>query len=426
MSALRFCMLTTFYPPYSFGGDAIGIQRLSRGLVRRGHEVTVVHDTDAYNMLRKGPELDAPADDTDEGVRVIRLKSGFGALSSLLTQQLGRPVLQAAKLKELLAPGRFDVVNFHNVSLIGGPGLLSYAPSAITLYLAHEHWLVCPMHVLWRHGRELCDARECFRCTMHYRRPPQLWRSTGYLERQIERVDAVVAMSEFSRQKHREFGFRREMEVLPYFLPDPEVGAAASAHTERPHDRPYFLFVGRLERIKGLDDVIPAFKDFDGADLLIAGDGEHAEVLQGLAAGMPNVKFLGRITPEALRRYYEHAIALVVPSECYETFGIVLIEAFRQRTPVIARRLGPFPEILAQSNGGELFSTRSELVEVMRRLVDEPDHRARLAASGYRAYEALWTESAVIPQYLDIVRRAAERRGQSHVASAIADMQEVA
>lgn len=424
MSGLRFCMITTFYPPYSFGGDAIGVQRLSRGLVRRGHHVTVVHDVDAFEALdrRRGP----PPPSEDDGVEVISLRSPLGLVSPLLTQQLGRPVAQARRFQEILAPGRFDVVNFHNVSLVGGPGLLSYGADAVTLYMAHEHWLVCPMHVLWRHGRELCTGRECVRCTLSYHRPPQLWRATGYLEHQLESVDAVIAMSEFSRRKHREFGFPRDMEVLPYFLPDPEPGARLPRpEGEAPHPRPYFFFAGRLERIKGLDDVIPLFREFAEADLVIAGDGEHAPALRALAEGLPNVRFLGRVAPDSLRRYYEHAIALIVPSECYETFGIVLIESFRQGTPVIARRLGPFPEILEQSGGGELFGTREELLAVMRRLQSDPPYRARLATAGYRSYVERWSESAVIPKYLDIVRRAAVRRGHARVSASL-QAQEVA
>src|ERR1700682_4580848 len=44
---LRFCFITTFYPPYNFGGDGIAVQRLARALIRRGHCVTVIHDVDA-------------------------------------------------------------------------------------------------------------------------------------------------------------------------------------------------------------------------------------------------------------------------------------------------------------------------------------------------------------------------------------------
>lgn len=419
MSALRFCMLTTFYPPYSFGGDAIGVQRLSRALVRRGHHVTVVHDLDAFEALRRGPAVQrAPAVDDDEGVEVIPLRSGIGIVSPLLTQQLGRPVANARRLRVLLREGAYDVVNFHNVSLIGGPGLFRLAGDAVTLYMAHEHWLVCPMHVLWRHGRELCTGRECLRCSLRYRRPPQLWRHTGLLERELDHVDAIIAMSEFSRAKHHEFGFPRPMEVLPYFLPDPESAAPPVTGT-RPQPRPYLFFAGRLERIKGLDDVIPVFREVPEADLLIAGEGEHGDALRALAAGMPNVRFLGRLPSDELGTWYRHAVASLVPSVCYETFGIVVIEAFREGTPVIARSLGPLPEIVAGSGGGELFDTRADLIAAIRRLVGDPAYRGQLAASAFRAYRDRWTERAVIPQYLDIVRRAAERRRHERVLSAL-------
>ncbi|HEU5153530.1 MAG TPA: glycosyltransferase, partial [Gemmatimonadales bacterium] len=189
MTGLRFCFLTTFYPPHNFGGDGIGVQRLARGLVKAGHQVTVVHDVDAYNLLHKGPE---PAEVQEpSGLEVVRLRSGLGSLSCLLTQQLGRPVVNGSRIRRVLDEGKFDVINFHNISLVGGPGLLAYG-RALKLYMAHEHWLVCPTHVLWRHGREVCTGRECVRCQLHYRRPPQVWRNTGFLERQLHHVDAFI------------------------------------------------------------------------------------------------------------------------------------------------------------------------------------------------------------------------------------------
>lgn len=304
-------------------------------------------------------------------------------------------------------------MHFHNISLVGGPGLLAYG-RGLKLYMAHEHWLVCPTHVLWRHGREVCTGRECVRCQLHYRRPPQVWRGTGFLERQLHHVDAFIAMSEFSRAKHREFGFPRDMEVLPYFLPDAEPGGAKVGGAS-PHPRPYFLFVGRLEKIKGLDDVIPVFGEYSGADLVIAGDGDYAATLRDRAQGLARVHFLGRVGLDELRRYYEHAVALIVPSVCFETFGIILIEAFKQGTPVIARRIGPFPEIVASSGGGELFATQEELTAAMRRLQENPEHRTRLAQAGYQAFLQHWCESAVVPAYLDIVARAAKNKGNSQV-----------
>ena len=416
MSGLRFAFLTTFYPPHNFGGDGIGIQRLARGLVRAGHQVTVIHDVDAYNALHRGAE---PARQPEpDGLEVLELRSGAGTLSPFLTQQFGRPVLTGSRIARLLAERDVDVINFHNVSLIGGPGLFKYG-TALKLYMAHEHWLVCPSHVLWRYNRELCTGRECIKCQLSFKRPPQLWRQTGYLERELKHVDCFIAMSEFSRQKHKEFGFPREMEVLPYFLPETPA-AAGTGEGASPHPRPYFLFVGRLEKIKGLDDVIPVFRDYPDADLVIAGDGEYAATLRAAAAGMPNVRFLGRVAPDDLRRYYEHAVALIVPSVCFETFGIILIESFRQGTPVIARRIGPFPEIVESSGGGELFSTREELIGAMRRLQADPGRRAALARAGLAAFAERWSERAVVPQYLEIVASAARKKGDQRVLAKLA------
>ena len=414
--SLRFAMLTTFYPPYNFGGDGMGIIRLSQALVRRGHHVTVIHDADAYVSLAK---KEPAAGFADDGVRVVTLRSKQGALSNLLTQQTGRPVVHGRRIAEELAKGRFDVTVFHNVSLVGGPGLLSYG-SGVKIYMAHEHWLVCPSHVLWRHNREVCTGRECLRCVATYRRPPQAWRYTGYLERQTDKVDAFIAMSEFSRRKHAEFGFPREMEVVPYFLP--ETGNAEVTEADEVNEgRPYFLFVGRLEKIKGLDDVIPVFRDFDRADLLIAGDGDYAEVLKTVAAGNPRVKFLGRVAPADLSRYYRHAAALLVPSVCFETFGIIIIESFRQGTPVVARRIGPFPELLEHSGGGDLFETPAELLAVLHRYLDEPGRRERLGRAGREAFRSTWSEVAVIPRFLDVVRRAAQAKGDAQVAALAAE-----
>ena len=416
---VRFCMITTFYPPFNFGGDGIGIQHLARGLARRGHHVTVVHDIDAYRAL--GGEAASSPEDGSDGIERIGLQSGAARFSSLVTQQTGRPLVHWRSLQRVVDGGRFDVINYHNVSLVGGPGVLSLG-DAVKVYMAHEHWLVCPTHVLWRHRREPCPGRQCIRCTLRYRRPPQVWRYTGYLERQLKHIDSFIAMSEFSRDKHREFGFPREMEVVPYLLPDEEPDASEPPdELPSPAARPFFLFVGRLERIKGLDDVIPLFRERDGADLVIAGAGEHEGTLRQLAGGSPRIRFVGRLSPDELRGYYRHALALVMPSVCYETFGITLIEAFRQSLPVIARRIGPLPEIVAQSaGGGEVFGSATELEAVLDRLEGDPELRATMGRAARNAFVERWTEGVVIPRYLDVVARAAESRGRREVAEAVA------
>jgi glycosyltransferase involved in cell wall biosynthesis len=270
--------------------------------------------------------------------------------------------------------------------------------------------------VLWRHDREPCTGRECLRCVLHYHRPPPAWRWTGLLERELHHVDEFVALSEFSRAKHQEFGFPRPMSVIPDFLPEraPVAAAAAGATGRPPHARPYVLYVGRLERITGLDAVVPAFAaatDAGVPDLVIAGDGSHREALERLAADSPRVRFLGRVSQAELAAWYAHAVAAVVPTEGFETFGLVVIEAFRAGTPVLARRMGPLPELVdASAGGGVLFDDAAGLLAHARRLAGDPVARADAAVAALAAFHAHWREDVVMPRYLALVERAVERR----------------
>ena len=200
MTRLRFGLLTTFYPPFNFGGDGIDVQRTARALVRRGHAVTVLHDVDAYQWLAGRQLPDQPVD--QDGVEVIGLRSRLGVLSSVLTHQFGRPVVHGRTIARLIRDRQFDVVIFNNVSLVGGPGLLAFGADALRVYMAQEHWLVCPMHVLWRYDREVCPKKECLRCQIRGKRPPQWWRYTGLLERSLRHVDLFLAGSEFTRARH--------------------------------------------------------------------------------------------------------------------------------------------------------------------------------------------------------------------------------
>lgn len=405
MSPLKIAFFTTFYPPFHFGGDAIGVERLVMALARRGCDITVVHDIDAFRTL-KGPEPKTRPP-TTMNVRVFGLESRMPLVANLLTHQLGRPVTHGAAIDRILEDGAFDVIWHNNLSLVGGPGLLKKG-DALKIYEAHEHWLVCPTHVLWRYGQERCDEKKCVSCSISYGRPPQLWRLGGQFDRALEAVDLFIAKSEFSRKKHSEFGFAREMAVVPYFLPDAPSNEAATA---RPQERPYFLFVGRLEKIKGLQDVIPVFQEYEKADLVVVGAGEYEAALKSLAAENPRVKFLGRKAPEEIAQYYEHSEALIVPSLCYETFGIIIIEAFRAGAPVIARRLGPFPEIVEACDGGLMFETQDELVAALDAIVASPDRRRALASKARQGFDRYWSEGVVIDRYFSELRAAAELRG---------------
>jgi glycosyltransferase involved in cell wall biosynthesis len=295
---------------------------------------------------------------------------------------------------ELLEDGDFDVIHFHNVSLLGGPAVLALG-HALKLYTMHEHWLVCPMHVLWRYDREPCAQRTCVRCQLAGRRPPQLWRLGGARDRFARHVDRFLSPSRFTLEKHRELGFRAPIVELAHFVNPP----AGEPDAPSCHPRPYFLFVGRLERLKGAHALIDAFREVRDWDLVIAGDGNQRAELEEQSRDLPHVHLLGRKTPEELGAYYRHALATVVPSLCFEVFGLTAAESCAVGTPILVHDLGALPELARDAGAGLTYRSSDELVACIRRLGQDAGLRRRLGKAAREAYLRRWTRDRHLDAY---------------------------
>jgi len=404
---LRFAMVTTFYPPYHFGGDAVCVYRLSEALARRGHEVDVLHSIDAFR-------LENPAEPQvlfQHHPKVCRhgLRSTRPRLSTLVAHQLGRPGPYDRQIRQVLEERRPDVIHFHNVSLMGGPGVLARG-TAVKLYTAHEYWLVCPTHVLFRYGREACTERTCWRCTLHARRPLQLWRHSGATSRALEHLDRLLLPSRFAAERHREQGIEVPMEVLPHFVPEPQ----PLAQRAESGARPFFLVVGRLEKLKGVQEVLPLFAGPLGdAELVVVGDGSYGAELRQQAAHLgARVRFVGVRHPEELSDLYRRAVALLAPSLCYETFGMTVAEAFAHGTPAVARHHGALAELIEESGAGFAFRTQEECRGALTRLLSDSALRAELGEKGRQAARSRYSEEAHLGRYLALVGALREEKGR--------------
>jgi glycosyltransferase involved in cell wall biosynthesis len=395
-------MVTTFYPPYSFGGDAIYVHLLANKLASCGHQVEVIHCLDAYQLLAGR----APSEDyaNHPNVTVHGLKSPWGLLSPLATQQTGYPWFKSARIKQVLDKG-FDVINYHNISLVGGPKILEYG-RGIKLYTIHDYWLICPTHTLFKFNRAPCTQPQCLACILSYKRPPQWWRYFGLLKAGVKQVDAFIAPTRFCRLIHEHKGITTIVQ-FPYFTSGEEQQQQSfnEGVDELASGKPYFLFVGRLEKLKGLHTLIPIFRQYTKARLLIAGRGSYERQLRQLSEGCANIKFLGHLSSGELQAIYSQAVALIVPTMTYEAFGLVIVEAFRVKTPVIVRNLGGMPEMVEESGGGIKYNTLEELVAEMELLLNNFSVRAEMGRLGYEAYQRQWTAEIHLQNYLGLIRR---------------------
>lgn len=416
---MRFCMVTTFYPPYNFGGDGIFVRQLAMALAGIGHEVRVIHCEDAFRLKSNAPDPGLPARYEDNGVEVCRLKSLCGALSPLLTQQLGSPVLKASELHRLLDDG-YDVINFHNISLVGGPAVLGYGRAPVKLYTLHEHWLVCATHILWKNRSRRCDSRQCIRCSIRSGIPPQLWRYTGLIPRALDEVDVLIASSRFTADQHLRLFPDAPMRIVPLFSRIRPADDFLQKHSTS--ERPLFVISGRITASKGVESVVEQFAQMRDYDLVLAGDGDALPRLKLRYADCPNISFAGQLDEEALVALYARAYALIFPSLAPETFGLTAVEAMACGTPAIVMDSGGCREIIETTGAGFLYRTSGELPEIIRRLVkDQPlrQHLSHLALAGYRKY---YTRERYLDDYLAIVAGIREQKLSGHRGTAAASL----
>jgi glycosyltransferase involved in cell wall biosynthesis len=136
--------------------------------------------------------------------------------------------------------------------------------------------------------------------------------------------NAIIANSGFvARRIHKVYG--RGAEVIP-----PPV-TLSSQRYDGPRGN-HFLVASRLVPYKNVEAVVRAFAQLPGLNLVVAGTGPEAERLKAIAT--PNVTFAGFVSDEELRRLMTTARAFVFAAE--EDFGIIVVEAQSEGTPVLA------------------------------------------------------------------------------------------
>jgi glycosyltransferase involved in cell wall biosynthesis len=180
-----------------------------------------------------------------------------------------------------------------------------------------------------------------------------------------------------------------------------ESRAQLRAELDIPEDAFCVLFVGRLRIQKSVDTLLRAAarlrRDLPSLRVLIVGAGEEHDALVRLDAELGNagtVQFRGTTaTPE---RYFAAADVFALPS-VFEGFGLVILEAFRARIPVVATAIEGPAELIEAGKTGFLVPPKDDaaLADRLRRLHDDPQLRARLAAAGH----ATFTERYSIERY---------------------------
>lgn len=215
------------------------------------------------------------------------------------------------------------------------------------------------------------------------------------------RVNVATAPSAFALNTITEMGFFRNSRkvVIPnsHGFTDSELLQLENTPNTPTDDDDvrHFLYLGRLESIKGIDTLCQAFSDVVDVSpcvrLDIAGSGSRFDMLAKEYAHVPQIRFHGHLTGEAKAQLINRAYMIVVPSIVREVFGISIVEAYAYGKPVIASRIGGIPEVISEGRTGILVDpgNKEELRNAILNASREPEAikamsiNARAAARRY-------------------------------------------
>ena len=233
----------------------------------------------------------------------------------------------------------------------------------------------------------------------------------GYYDpKYFRRCDHLVVATVDLRRFYEDAGWpRSKIHVIPNFAPDETAPPVSRESLATPEGAPVLLAMGRLHENKAFDVLIRAMSFMPDCYLWLAGDGPLADSLRRLAeqGGVAHrVRFLGwRDDTAALFA----ACDIFVCSSRHEPFGNIIVEAWAQRVPIVAASSEGPGTLVENGASGVLVPVDDAmaLAAAIRRLVAEPTVAASLAAGGRAAYEAGFTEDAVVSRYLDLFARLA-------------------
>ena len=140
--------------------------------------------------------------------------------------------------------------------------------------------------------------------------------------------------------------------------------------------------MGRLSDEKGVKTLLKAWQIFEQSEqsnnrtiLTFIGDGVQRAEYESLAEGL-NVRFVGKLSHDEVLKELSGAKLLVMPSEWWETFGLVVIEAAMCGTPAVVSDLGALPDLVQDGRCGEVFKAGDAhaLAGAIRRLLERTDY----------------------------------------------------
>ncbi len=374
-------MKIALFTPYDIafpGGVNKHVFKLKENFERMGHDVEVIGPSSVPEA-----RLNIPGVHTVSGAVPIAKGSG-GSVA-----RIGISPFIIPKVKLILDRGNFDVVHFHE----------PFCPAVPTYGLMISNYVnVATFHALHEKHKGYILFHPVFRPLFH-------------------KLRKKIAVSR-AALKFVSYYFPGEYEIIPNGVDYEFFSRDVEPLRNFRDGKLNILFVGRLERRKGLRTLIGAFErvksNFEDVRLIIVGpDGGLKEELEEKVSRcrIRDVEFVGYVSDEELLKYYKTCDIFCSPAEGRESFGIVLLEAMASGKPVVATNIGGYKEVMEDGRQGILVNPRDEegLAGALLRLLRDENMRRAMGEEGRRrAKDFSWV--SVSKRVLDVYREAIQSK----------------
>jgi phosphatidylinositol alpha-mannosyltransferase len=367
--------------PYDFavpGGVNNHICHLADHYVRLGHDVRII----APASHREGLSRDGLI---VIGERPIGLPAGGSVARITLSLTLG------PKVERVLASEGFEIVHLHE----------PFVPLLPFQFLRRSKvTTVATFHAAKDEGR---------RWYTYFRPAISIW---------WDKIQGKIAVSPAALRLINRY-FPDDYEIIPNGVNYDRFAAPVPPFAQYKDGKLNILFLGRLEKRKGLPYLLQAYarvkaRMSDTRLIIVGPDGGMRQACEGFVRRerLKDVVFTGYVSEEDLPRYYKTADVFCAPNTGNESFGIILLEAMAAATPVIASDIEGFAYVVGHQAEGLLVPRRDTgaLADALIQLLSDPDRRQAMSRRGQiKAQGFDW--SRISQQVLSFYQRVAEERG---------------
>ncbi len=421
--------------PDSLNGSERYEYLLARKLAALGVEIELLTTT-TREFVPGGPfVLNWPHQQAEgiteiEGIRVRRFRAA-GVLPTRLKHLISRRMLDRWGREEqrygAMAQGSRNLIDYYYrrarerpriydlVTLGRGPfshGLISYAVRNIRRFDAVQVGFV-PFALTW----QIVALARLFRkpsVVLALFHPDDIYHHFRSIYWSFSAADAVLAQTAFSAALLRRFCPRSNPIDLGAGV-DLEAFSDARVSGERFRAKygmgrkKIVLFVGRKEALKRYDLAVEAIHRLNREDVHLVMIGRD---IDRVPVSGPQVTYLGEVSPEDLGDAYDACDIFLLPSQA-ESFGMVFLEAWTRRKPVIGNaRCGPVAALIEDGKDGVLCRGAGEIAAAAARLIADPELARALGENGYRKVTSRYTWSVLARRVLDLYTDLAANRRQ--------------